>query len=60
MTAVRRAPRASAPTASATAQAPNSFAAGIDRTGRVVPPGVSRRSHARSVGVAAPLRNASR
>eukprot|EP00965_Chrysotila_dentata_P196398 6177545-Pleurochrysis_carterae.AAC.1 len=64
MTAAGRAPRVSAPTASATAQAPNSSAAGIDRTGRVVPTGAARRSRTRSTAVAAlmaaPLRSASR
>eukprot|EP00965_Chrysotila_dentata_P136983 4530931-Pleurochrysis_carterae.AAC.1 len=38
MTATSLAPRASAPTASATAHAPNNSAAGIDRTGRTAPP----------------------
>eukprot|EP00965_Chrysotila_dentata_P211501 6186500-Pleurochrysis_carterae.AAC.1 len=58
MTAVGRTPRDAVPTASATAHAPNSSAAGMDRTGGQASP-VVRRSSARSPAVAAPLRSAS-
>eukprot|EP00965_Chrysotila_dentata_P001444 47223-Pleurochrysis_carterae.AAC.1 len=58
MTAVGSTPCDAAPTASATAHAPNSSAVGIDRTGGLSSP-VARRSFTRSPAVAAPLRSAS-
>eukprot|EP00965_Chrysotila_dentata_P151858 5017714-Pleurochrysis_carterae.AAC.1 len=59
MTAVGSTPRDAAPTASATAHAPNSSVAGMDRTGGQSSP-VVRRSSARSPAIALPLRSASR